>query len=110
MNENGNTTYKTYESPKWMPIVLNAYTRKQRSEVNNFLILPKALEKGEQAKPQVSSWEEIIKITVESNKIETDMKDSTKNKRVGYLKKIKKNDKTFSPSTQKRDKTQTGKH
>lgn len=51
------------------------------------MILPKAPEKGEQAKSQVSSWEEIIKIAVESNKIETDMKDGTKNKRVGYLKK-----------------------
>lgn len=74
---------------RWVPIVLNAYIRKQRSQVNNFLILPIVPEKEEQAKPQVSSWDEIIKIVVESNKIETDMKDGTKNKRVGYLKKYK---------------------
>lgn len=79
---------------RWMPIVLNAYIRQQKSLVNNFWILPKAPEKEEEAKPQVSSWEETIKIMAESNKIETDMKGSTKNKRVGYLK--KKNDKNLA--------------
>lgn len=45
--------------------------KSERGEINDFIIQLKILEKQEQSKPQNPIWQEIIKIKIGINKIET---------------------------------------
>ena len=52
-----------------MLIAIQAYLRKQKTQINNLTLHLKQLEKEEQTKPKVSRRKEIIKIRAEINEI-----------------------------------------
>jgi hypothetical protein len=61
---------------------MSAYFKKksQKSQINNLMMHLKLLEKQEKAKPQISKWQEIIKIRVDMKemKLKEQYKKSTK--------------------------------
>lgn len=63
----------TKESLRRKVTFLSAYIRKKsdRSQINNLMMLHWVSEKQDQAKPQSSRWQEIIKIRAKNNEVET---------------------------------------
>ena len=51
--------------------MINAYIKKERSQINDLTLYLKELEKEEQIKPNVGRRREVTNIRVEINKIET---------------------------------------
>jgi hypothetical protein len=77
VNENENTIYQNlWDTAKAVLrgkfTVMSAYIkRKERSQINDFMLHLKLLEKQEQANPKTSRRREIIKIRAEINEVET---------------------------------------
>ena len=74
-NDNENTTIQNlWDAAKAVLrgkfIAIEAFLKKQKSQINNLTYHLRGLEKEEQTKPKVSRRKEIIKIREEINKIE----------------------------------------
>ena len=92
-------------------MAIQAYLKKQKSQINNLFLHLKELEKEEQRKPKVSRRKEIIKIRAEINEIETKKTIAKVNKtKRWFFEKINKIDKPLARLIKKkRERTQINK-
>ena len=87
-------------------IAIQSYLRKQeKSQINNLTLYLKQQEKEEQTKPEVSRWNEIIKIRAEINEIEIKKTIEKINEtKSWFFEKVNKIDKPLARLTMKRRK------
>ena len=91
-------------------IVIQAFLKKEKSQINNLTYHLKELEKEEQTKPKVSRRKEIRKIREEINKIEIQKTIEIKPRAGSFFERVNKTDKPLAGLIKKRrERTQINK-